>query len=83
MYHTDCIDQISNVLCHAQWLTSIQWLAELLKCVQILQIVFGFIGSVSQSIVVLLPQLKQAETKVSNFSVKHGAVDQIVGLTDH
>ena len=57
MDHADGIDETADALRHADRLTAVQRLAELLQCVQIFHVVLGLVGRVCQLVILLVPHL--------------------------
>ncbi len=46
MDHLNVVDQTGNGVQHVHWIAAIEWLAQLLQCVQVLQVVAGFVGCI-------------------------------------
>jgi len=60
--HADGIDETADALCHADRITAIQRVTELLQCVQVFHVILGFVGSVRQFVVLLIPHLHRTTT---------------------
>ena len=57
MNHEDCADQLGKDVQHSHWITVVQWPTELLKSIQVLEVVFGFVGCICNLCIQLPPFL--------------------------